>query len=530
MFWLNAVVLALCGALFSFALPPTNIIWLSFLIIPLFALVARSEHSKDAFGYGFWFAIGCFAQHLRWLPASFAENLSPAFWLTFPPLLIVLGCMWGLVCYISRFLGGKGRHTLWVLPGIWVLTEWLRTLGEFAFPWGTLGYIWIGTPVAQVADVVGVYGLSLLTCFVAALISVPFVAPPSNVRSYSMKSSQVSNKGWQAILFAVMLVAIPLSYGIVKSQNIATNLNKAPTEDTTEITTESKLHYALLVQQGEVDLFGRTAGEEIAIDVYSRLTAKGIAASDKDIDLVAWPEGAILSGYLDAPSSGLPLREQIEDAAGTVTVITGGASRDFNDSYNTVFSIARSQVMDSYNKSILVPFGEAFPFIGFLSPVYDAIFRLFGLPPQFSRTAGTEIKPLQTPVGFVGTYICYESIFPRIARTMVDEGAQVLLNVSNDAWFGKGQGAEQHFLMGTMRAIETRRYILRAGIDGITAVVNPLGEVTQKLERGIPSSLVGAYALRSDKTLFVRYGDYLLAVLLIYLAVVSAIGLLKNPN
>ncbi len=529
MFWLNALVLALCGALFSFALPPTNIYWLSILIIPLFVLVARSERSKDAFGYGFWFAIGCFALHLRWLPASFAENLNPAFWLTFPPLLIVLGCIWGLVCSSSRFLGGQGRHTLWVLPGVWVLVEWLRTLGIFAFPWGTFGYVWIGTPIAQFADVVGVYGLSLITCFVAALIAVPFVAPPSNSRSYSMKSTQISNKGWQAILFAVMLLALPLSYGIVKSQNIGTRLNDGSTEiESTR--TESKLHYALLVQQGEVDLFVRTQGQEPSIDTYSNLTKAGIAGSDKPIDLVAWPEGAVLSGYLDAPSSGLPLRQQIEDAAGTITVISGGASIDFNDSYNAAFSVARSQIIDSYYKSILVPFGESFPFINQVGIIYDWIFAGFGLPPQRGRTAGTDIKPLQTPIGLVGTYICYESIFPRISRQMVDQGAQVLLNISNDAWFGKGQGAEQHFLMGSMRAIETRRYILRSGIDGITAVVNPLGQVTQKLERGIPASLVATYALRSDRTLFVSYGHLLLVGLLIYLAIVSAIGLLRNPN
>lgn len=528
MFLLNALILALCGALFSFALPPTNIYWLSILIVPLFVFVARSENRKDAFGYGFWFAIGCFALHLRWLPASFAENLGPAFWLTYPPLLIALGCIWGIVCYVSRFLGDQGRHTLWVLPGVWILIEWLRTLGLFAFPWGSFGYIWIGTPIAQFADIVGVYGLSFITCLVAALISVPFVPPPNNARSYSMKATQSSNRGWQAIIFAIMLLALPLSYGIVKSQNIGTRLNSQDAE--IETVEEEKLKYALLVQQGEVDLFGRTIGEELAIDTYSRLTEEGIAASDQDISLVAWPEGAVLSGDLDAPASGLPLRQQIESAAGTTTVITGGGSRDFNDSYNAAFSIARSQVIDRYYKSILVPFGESFPLMNYVAPVYDAIFRLFGLPPQRGRTAGTDIRPLQTPIGLVGTYICYESIFPRISRQMVREGAQVLLNISNDAWFGKGQGAEQHFLMGSMRAIETRRYILRSGIDGITAVVNPLGEVTQKLERGIPSSLVGAYALRSDRTLYVQFGDYLLAGLLIYLAIVSAIGLLRNPN
>ncbi len=531
MFVLNALLLILCGAGFSFALPPTGFWWLVCLCIPLFILVAQSQSSRNAFGYGFCFALGCFALHLRWLPASFAENLSPAFWLTFPPMLIVLGIMWGLVCYISRFLGGQGRHTLWIMPAIWVLMEWLRTLGIFAFPWGTFGYVWIGTPIAQFADVVGVYGLSLITCFFAALCSVPFVAPLDNSRSYSM-SKRTSERGWQAILFAVMVLALPLSYGIVKTQNIATNLNSS-----SEATTEDdavKTHYALLVQQGEVDLFGRTQGLELSIDTYSRLTKEGLAASNKEIDLVAWPEGAVLNGFLDAPSRGLPLREKIEDAAGTIPVISGGASQDINSqfgaSYNTAFSVARSQIIDSYYKSILVPFGEAFPFINTIRPLYNLIFSAFNLPPQFSRSAGTEIRPLQTPTALVGTYICYESIFPRISRQMVLGGAEVLLNISNDAWFGKGQGAEQHFLMGTMRAIETRRYILRSGIDGITAVVNPLGEVTEKLERGIPASLVASYELRHDQTLFVRFGDYLLIVLLVYLAIVSALGLLKSPN
>ncbi|WP_246130644.1 nitrilase-related carbon-nitrogen hydrolase [Deinococcus cellulosilyticus] len=113
--------------------------------------------------------------------------------------------------------------------------------------------------------------------------------------------------------------------------------------------------------------------------------------------------------------------------------------------------------------------------------------------------------------------MCYESTFPELTRQLVKKGAQVLVNLSNDSWFGQGLGAQQHFLMGTVRAIETRRYLLRSGNDGITAVVDPRGQTLGTLpsvERGV---LLARFSTLEEMTPFVKYGNWILSFALIAL-------------
>ena len=117
-------------------------------------------------------------------------------------------------------------------------------------------------------------------------------------------------------------------------------------------------------------------------------------------------------------------------------------------SFNSAFSISDGEVIDRYDKVYLVPFGEVFPFIGPLEPLYTFIFAQLGLPLLSSRPPGDEITPLTLPSADAAVYICYESVFPHVTRQMVAQGAEVLVNISNDAWFGRGQGARQHFRDG----------------------------------------------------------------------------------
>ncbi|MEZ4605669.1 MAG: apolipoprotein N-acyltransferase [Deinococcales bacterium] len=517
MFWLHVIILVICGGVFSFALPSVNAWWCALALVPLFVLVARAERSKDAFGYGFFFALSFFSLHLIWLPTSFAELFGQAFWFTYPPMLIVLGCFWGLLCWFARFLGGRGKVTLWLLPALWVLVEWLRSQGVFAFPWGTLGYIWLKTPLAQLADIAGVYGLSLLTAVFTSLVAAPFVIDEGRP-SLRQTSSRSRRQPWRPLLVFVVLLGLSFAYSLFRGQGIRAVIEQPPQPET-----------ALLIQEGPTDLLGRTQGLEQGLDLYNRLSAEALSQFPEDsVDIVIWPEGAILGQDLSAPESGAALRQSIQDSLGNTAAIVGGSRYDFEGGYNSAFSIARGTLIDEYDKVFLVPFGEYFPFIRQLSGLYRPIFRAFGLNMLDSRLPGSSLKSLESPVGKVATYICYESIFPQVARTMVSDGASLLVNISNDAWFGKGQGSEQHFLMGSMRAIETRRFLLRAGVDGITAVVNPLGEVVKTLPRGTRGNLMANYQSLNIPSFYVRYGDGLMIILLIYMAIMSAMGLFNR--
>jgi apolipoprotein N-acyltransferase len=477
------------GVLLSAALPPAGIWPLQLALLPLFILVAQSSGPRHAFQLGFLFGLGFFSLYVLWLPASFSlpEWFGPFFWLLYPPLLLLLGAFWGLVTAAARLLGGRGRGTLLLLPPLWLLMEWARTQGYFAFPWGSLGYAWLDTPVAQLADTVGTYGLSLLSAVLIALLAVPFV--PAAARRRPAGS-------WLPALLAAVLLG---GAWLAGSQKL---LRPLPEPDLT----------ALLVQPN-LDPFGRLGTPEGDILIQARLT--GDAATELAVtpQLVIWPEGAAM-GVDFSTARGHDTAALIQQSSPGSSFIVGGRGVQDGNSFNSAFVLQDGVPTARYDKHYLVPFGERWPLIGVAEPLYRAVFGLFGMPLLQSTTAGGALVPVPVPGGEAGVYICYESVFPQVAAAQVQRGAGVLVTITNDAWFARGNGARQHYDMGRMRAIETRRYLLRAGIDGITGVVDPLGESVAELPRGVPATLQAAYAVSDELTPWVRHNGWLVPVLL----------------
>ena len=505
MFWFQAMLAVVCGAVLSTALPPVGLWFLFLALVPLFALVAASERPRDAFGLGFWFGLGFFALYIFWLPNSLSSIFGPVAWAMYPPIVLICAAFWGLVTWASRLIGRRGTGTLWLLPAFWLLMEWGRTQGPLAFPWGSLGYLWLGTPLAQAADIAGSYGLSFLTLVIVALIAAPLVPAPQTGDKLFDRSSQARGfLPWLGIPIAIALGVATFFYGSYKLKQIP------PAPD----------RQALLVQ-GNTDPLGRAQGISNDFEVYTRLSSAG-TAQFPEVSLVVWPEGALLQADV-GPIEGMngeEARKRLQDSVNGKTIISGAAVWEGYTGYNRVYGFSGAQVTDKYDKIYLVPFGEGLIFFNALKPVYDIVLGWFGFG-AYNRLPGKTFDPITTPEVNAAVYVCYESVFPQVARNMVKRGGQVLVNISNDAWFGSGDGAEQHFLMGTMRAIETRRYLLRAGNDGITAVINPLGQVLERLERRIEGTLVGDYAIVDGLTFYVRFGDGLIWVVAAYAVVVG---------
>jgi apolipoprotein N-acyltransferase len=277
---------------------------------------------------------------------------------------------------------------------------------------------------------------------------------------------------------------------------------------------------ALLVQ-GNGDPFGRAVSAVAELDVYTQLTREGTGHLSPPPSYVIWPEGAVLGNTLDG-RAGEATRQIVQKSAAGLTLIVGSRAFEAGKSFNSAYSLSGGQVFDRYDKRFLVPFGERWPLIETAAPLYRAVFGLLGLPLLISTSPGKALEPLLTPEGPVAAYICYESVFPQVQRLMVRRGSELLINITNDAWFARGNGARQHFDMGRMRAIETRRYLLRAGNDGITAVVDPRGESRLELERRVQGSLLVSYGLDAELTPYVRYGHLLVYVLITYLVLAGA--------
>jgi apolipoprotein N-acyltransferase len=482
---IGALMAAAAGVVLAAALPPAGWWPLTLALAVPFALAARAETTRAAFVVGAAFALGFFTLYVAWLPLSFADPglLGPWFWAFHPLLLAVLAATWGLTTAAARLLGGRGTGTLWLLPPVWVTVEHLRSTGYFAFPWGTLGYAWLEVPVGQIADLVGVTGLSLLTAVAAALLAWPFV-PSRSVRTRP--------PGARAALPPV--VALAILGAAWWTGAAAAGRHEVPADRT-----------ALLVQ-GNVDPFGRAASAAQELDAHLELTRLGLGRMAAPPDLVVWPEGA-LTGFEVEGARGEEVRRRVQETAPSSAFLIGGRARLPGGSSNAAFSLAGAQLVGRYDKHVLVPFGERWPLVETFPGAYRAVFGMLGLPLLASTVPGPGPAALTVAGGSMGVGICYESVFPTTMAAMVRDGAGVLVIITNDAWFARGDGARQHLDMGRMRAIETRRWLLRAGNDGITAVVDPYGRVVAELDRMVAATLPVRFGTSDTVTLYARHAD-----------------------
>jgi apolipoprotein N-acyltransferase len=440
----------------------------------LFFIVSRAANVKKAFSVGFWGGIGFFALHLLWLPISFSDLFGSIVVLPLLALPILLASFWGVTAALCRMTGR--RYTLLALPFAWVVMEYLRSLGVFGFTWGTLGYAFLPTPIIQVADLGGIYLVSLLLAGSAAALA-----------------ALLEHRWWPVLVMASLLSA-STGYGLTRS-----------------ITGEADL--SVLLVQGSVNPLEKASGRTLdELELYGTLTRRGLAAATEPIDLVIWPEGASPLPVDDA-------RVRVVLSQLDTPAIVGAPS--YETGYQNSAYGFDGEITGRYSKIKLVPFGERFPLREELAFIYDPIFTAIGLPGLLSVVPGDSYRPLSAGMVLAGTYICYESTFPQVARQMVKDGSNLLVNISNDAWFGRTQGAEQHLQMGRVRAIETRRFIARAGNDGISAVIDPLGRVVQRFPRGQRDAFQADFGLSDTVTLYVLLGDWVVAVSAIALALVA---------
>jgi apolipoprotein N-acyltransferase len=249
---------------------------------------------------------------------------------------------------------------------------------------------------------------------------------------------------------------------------------------------------ALLVQ-GNVNPLAKVQGE-LDQEVYLRLTREGLAQYP-EARLVVWPETAVWQIPDEA-------KHLLQDRLLLTGLNLYGPNR--------AVLYQEGRVLGHYDKVHLVPFGERFPFRETLGGVYGFFFRAFGLGELADRMPGDRLIPL----GPYGTMICYESAFPSVARTLAWEGAGVLVLLTNDAWYCPSFGGRQHFALGRLRAVETGRWLLRAGNDGITASIDPYGRVVAQIPPHQEGYLLAPYSLKEGRTLYVRYGDWAVGVAL----------------
>ncbi len=486
------------GILTGFLHLPFIFAWLSvFPLAGLLYLVARENSPKKSARVAFFGWLGFWSIHLFWLPQSFSQSFGWFVWFLMPLLWVLEAALNASVAWLAHRLTKTNLGTLWVLSMGTLLLEYLRAnMGPLSFPWGFFGYALTDTPLAQLAQLGGVYLLSFVYLGLAAGIAA------------------LGFLEWRWLPVSLVLVLLGLVFGLTRP------VAATPTRD------------ALLVQ-GNIDPFGRLARPtgKSDLEIFSDLSK---VSNPKTV--IVYPEAALRLDQianLSGSSSTSGIGSSSTSGIGTSSTSVSGSSNapklgrliagvaDFRQGsrLNAVAAIKNGTLLGTSTKQHLVPFGEFFPLRRELGFIYNPIFSLLGLGAGF---AGMDLvyqtRTLELDGERFGTYVCYDSVFPDVARARVLDGAQVLVNVSNDGWFGRTWGIEQHFMMGRVRAIETGRYVLRTGNTGITAVIDPYGRVLQRAPIQQSLALKAKYALENTQTLYVRLGDWA-----VWLALLAAI-------
>jgi len=394
---------------------------------------------------------------------------------------LYLGLYHGLFGLVTALIARKSlRGALVLSPFVWVAVELARTRIT-GFPWDLLGIVQVDNlPLARISRVTGVYGLSLEIM----VVNTAFAAAWLLRRNRRM-----------SLLFAAVAAAFVLQ--IARWMPIAA----FPTDRS-----------AVLVQENVPVLDSGDWTHQYFDETLAELTAisRSHLTGDAHVPgLIVWPESPapFYSGdpLFHAGISQLATESHSWVLAGNVGVESAGSpSQAATTIFNSASLVSPSGEWTArYDKMHLVPFGEYVPFKSWLA-------FAGGLTKEVGDfTPGNNRVPLQASDEKLGVFICYESIFPDEIRQFAKSGAQVLVNISNDGWYGDSGAYAQHLKQVRMRAIENDRWLLRDTNTGVTAAIDPFGRITQTVPRKTRTALTADYALVGETTFYTRHGDRL---------------------
>ncbi|EAV43595.1 apolipoprotein N-acyltransferase [Stappia aggregata IAM 12614] len=485
---------AVCGAITAFALPPYDFSLVLLLTFPCFVWLldgavdpapgTRFQRFRTGFALGWLFGFGYFLSGLWWIGAAFLVEAERFAWLMpFAVLAMPVGLalFTGLgVGLAAIFWSDQFRRILLLAAGL-TLTDWLRGHVLTGFPWNAFGYGVSGSlSLSQAASLVGLYGL---TFFVVAVFSAPAVL--ADARPLRQRVTAVAAA-------AVALVAVA-GHGAVRLWQA----------DLAVAGLDIRIVQPSIDQK---DKWRPELRDEIFQTFLDMTQAPlGGAARVGQPRMVVWPESAVPFLLTQEPGAlfriGQSLAENTELVTGAIRAEPGLQGADY---FNSVFVIgSEGTVQGIYDKVRLVPFGEYVPFKPLLELL--GISNLAG--PLEGFEAGYQPRVLTTSesFGFL-PMICYEAIFPG-SLDGVSKRPDFLLNVTNDAWFGRTPGPYQHLAQARLRAIESGLPLIRAANTGISAVIDPKGRVVAKLaifERGLIDARLPQ---RLGNTLYGSIGD-----------------------
>ncbi len=474
------LVALLAGLALPFAFAPFGLFPLAIVSPAILFWLWRQMSARQAFFSGYLFGVGYFGLGASWVAVSmyrFGGMGVTLSLLSTVLFVLVLAAFPALVGWLYRryFPGfSSSLRLLLVLPALWGLLEWTRGWILTGFPWLALGYSQTDSPLAGVAPLLGVYGIGWLLTLSAGLLVLAWQLPGRrwlplvSLLGIWLLGSGLSQVEWSAPAGA------PLRASLIQG-NVPQNLKWLPEQ------------------------------RQPTIDLYTRLSRQHWA----DSDIVIWPETALPAYYHQAERflQGLAA-EAARHGSNLMLGLPVRPASAPDTYYNSV--VAVTDPPQIYSKHHLVPFGEYIPLKWLLGNLLD----ILQVPmADFSRGAAVQ-PPLEVAGQKIAVSICYEDAFgEEVIRAL--PAATMLVNVSNDAWFGDSLAPHQHLQMARMRSLETARPMFRATNNGISALIDHRGRVTARSPQFEVFVLSGSLQPRSGATPYVLGGNYPLLALLL---------------
>ena len=475
--WIARLAMAAgAGAIAPFAFSPYEFWPVMLVSIGLLYLLIDKQSVRPAMWLGLVYGLGFYGAGVSWVYVSINQfgSAPPALALLLTAMFVLLLASLFFVPLTVLFSRLSHRCSSWqkvlLFVGLWVLGEWFRSWFLTGFPWLYAGYSLIDTPFAGLAPVAGVYSLSLLAALTGVLIA-----------SFIAQGSSGQHAIGQYLILAVVIIFALVAVAL----DGRSWTERSSTEPLTFAAVQGNISQDLKWDPGHLDE---------TIDTYLELSE-----SYWDKDLMFWPENAVPTFIQNIP--GLIQLIEYKASANDTAFILGMPWSQGDSYYNALVGLGSAE--GTYLKQKLVPFGEYVPFESLIRGLID----FFNLPmSSFSRGEDNQsgLKIRGEPVA---SYICYEVVYPDFAvQQAIDKG--ILLTVSNDTWFGQSIGPTQHFQMVRMRSLETGRYQLRVTNDGITALINPMGDVIASIPRYQTGVLEGEIPVMQGDTPFMRFGSW----------------------
>jgi apolipoprotein N-acyltransferase len=472
----------LSGLLIALSFPTAGLSFLAWVsLIPLL-IALEGASPRTAFRIGFSCGFTAYILLLYWVTIVITQYGHLPWAVAILLLLMVsawLALFFGMAALVARYGEQAGIKTAFTLPVVWVAGDFIRSFLLSGIPWTMLGHSQYRTlPLIQIADIGGVYGITFLIVLANVVFHRVLRAQSGTGVPYPAKS---------ALVLFIALIST-LYYGFSRL-NVVGPENAKP------------LRVALIQGNIPQDVKWSPAFRDATISTYERLTRE---AGRAGVDLVVWPESAVPFYFQDKTEETERIRKLAREL--NAFLLVGSPAYELRNGQtaylNSAFVVAPSgETVARGDKIHLVPYGEYVPLGGYFPFIGKFVVGIGDFSP------GEHATPLNVGQTRAGLLVCYECAFPELAREYVRNGARILVNITNDAWFGRSSAPYQHLSIAAFRAVETRTPLVRAANTGVTAIIDQNGHIramTALFEEGY---LTGEVTPGGADSVYLRIGD-----------------------